>query len=117
MLYEVFSKIFCENLAKETSDFYIETKSKKAKIIAKQNGVIAGLDFCKAAFKIIGSEAIFLSKVKDGSRVKKNKVIAEEDSIGGGMCTCISPRPKSDYRIEFESILGDDAWDNLDMDG
>ena len=29
---EVFSKIFCENLAKETSDFYVETKSKKAKI-------------------------------------------------------------------------------------
>jgi hypothetical protein len=29
---EVFSKIFCENLAKEASDFYIETKSKKARI-------------------------------------------------------------------------------------
>ena len=29
---ELFSKIFCENLAKETSDFYIETKSKKSKI-------------------------------------------------------------------------------------
>lgn len=29
---ELFSKIFCENLAKETSEFYIETKSKKAKI-------------------------------------------------------------------------------------
>jgi hypothetical protein len=29
---ELFSKLFCENLAKETSDFYIETKSKKAKI-------------------------------------------------------------------------------------
>ena len=29
---EVFSKIFCESIAKETSDFYIETKSKKSKI-------------------------------------------------------------------------------------
>jgi hypothetical protein len=29
---EKFSKYFCENLAKETSDFYIETKSKKARI-------------------------------------------------------------------------------------
>jgi hypothetical protein len=29
---EIFSKIFCENLAKEASDFYIETKSKKARI-------------------------------------------------------------------------------------
>lgn len=29
---EIFSKLFCENLAKETSNLYIETKSKKAKI-------------------------------------------------------------------------------------
>lgn len=29
---EQFSKIFCESVAKETSDFYIETKSKKARI-------------------------------------------------------------------------------------
>ena len=29
---EIFSKTFCENLAKETSAFYIETKSKKAKL-------------------------------------------------------------------------------------
>ena len=29
---ELFSKNFCENLAKETSNFYVETKSKKAKI-------------------------------------------------------------------------------------
>ena len=57
----------------------ISFKDKKAKanIVAKQNGVIAGLDFCKAAFKIVGKESIFISKVKDGSKVKKNKVIAE----------------------------------------
>jgi hypothetical protein len=29
---ELFSKIFCESIAKETSDFYIESKSKKSKI-------------------------------------------------------------------------------------
>jgi hypothetical protein len=29
---ERFSKLFCESIAKETSDFYIETKSKKARI-------------------------------------------------------------------------------------
>jgi nicotinate-nucleotide pyrophosphorylase (carboxylating) len=49
----------------------------KAKIIAKQNGVIAGIALCKAAFKLIGKETIFVSKVKDGSKVKKSKVIAE----------------------------------------
>jgi len=54
---EIFSKIFCENLAKETSNFYIETKSKKARInvdvLQKQvdsvkkalNGAISGVAF------------------------------------------------------------------------
>jgi nicotinate-nucleotide pyrophosphorylase (carboxylating) len=54
-----------------------KNKKIKAKIIAKQNGVIAGLDFCRAAFKLVGKESIFISKVKDGSKVKKNKIIAE----------------------------------------
>lgn len=52
---EQFSKIFCENIAKETSDFYIETKSKKARfnadVLQKQvdsvrselNGAITGV--------------------------------------------------------------------------
>ena len=57
----------------------ISFKNKKAtaKIIAKQNGIIAGLDFCRSAFKLAGKEVIFINKVKDGSKVKKNKVIAE----------------------------------------
>ena len=54
-----------------------KNKKIKAKIIAKQNGVIAGLDFCKTAFKLIGKETIFINKVRDGSKIKKNKVIAE----------------------------------------
>ena len=48
-----------------------------AKIIAKQNGVIVGIEFCKQAFKLIGKESIFKSKIKDGKFIKKNKVIAE----------------------------------------
>ncbi len=48
-----------------------------AKIIAKQNGVIAGIEFCKQAFKLVGKESIFKSKIKDGKFIKKNKVIAE----------------------------------------
>jgi len=55
----------------------LKNRKSKAKIIAKQNGVIAGLDFCKAAFKLIGKESIFKAKIKDGKRIKKNKVIAE----------------------------------------
>ena len=49
----------------------------KARIIAKQDGVIAGLEFCKAAFKLIGRETVFIKKIADGKKIKKNKVIAE----------------------------------------
>ena len=55
----------------------LKNKKSKAKIIAKQNGIIAGLDFCKAAFKLVGKEASFKTKIKDGKKIKKNKVIAE----------------------------------------
>ena len=49
----------------------------KAKVVAKQDGVIAGIEFCRKAFELIGKESIFKSKVKDGKFIKKNKVIAE----------------------------------------
>ena len=57
----------------------INSKNKiiKAKIIAKQDGIIAGLDFCKTAFKSVGRETIFSKKVLDGKKIKKNKLIAE----------------------------------------
>ena len=57
----------------------INSKNKiiKARIIAKQNGVIAGLEFCKAAFKLIGRETVFIKKISDGKKIKKNKIIAE----------------------------------------
>ena len=54
-----------------------KNKKLKAKIIAKQNGVIAGLDFCKTAFKLTGRETVFIKKVSDGEKIRKNKVIAE----------------------------------------
>jgi len=60
-----------------TSLISFKNKKTTAKIIAKQNGVIAGLNFCKTAFKLIGKETIIINKVKDGSKVKKNKVIVE----------------------------------------
>jgi len=55
----------------------LNKKKIKAKIIAKQSGIIAGIDFCEQAFKLIGKETVFRPKVKDGKSIKKNKVIAE----------------------------------------
>ncbi len=53
----------------------INSKNKiiKAKIIAKQDGIIAGLEFCKAAFKLIGRETVFIKKITDGKKLKKIK--------------------------------------------
>ena len=47
-----------------------------ARIISKQNGIISGLNFCKAAFKLIGKEVVFSPRIKDGKKIKKNQVIA-----------------------------------------
>jgi len=57
----------------------VNSKNKiiKAKIIAKQDGIIAGLEFCKTAFKLIGRETVFIKKISDGKKIKKNKMIAE----------------------------------------
>ena len=57
----------------------ITSKNKviKAKIIAKQDGIISGLEFCKTAFKLIGKEVVFKQKIRDGEKIKKNKVIVE----------------------------------------
>ena len=57
----------------------VNSKNKviKARIIARQDGVIAGLEFCKAAFKLVGKETVFIKKISDGKKINKNKVIAE----------------------------------------
>ena len=51
----------------------ITSKNKivRAKIIAKQDGIISGLDFCKTAFKLIGKETVFKKKNKRWNENKK----------------------------------------------
>ena len=49
----------------------------QAKIISKQDGIISGIDFCKAAFKLLEGKSKFLPRTKDGKKIKKNQIIAE----------------------------------------
>ena len=80
-IFSVVKKALAEDLSPkgDLTTNLISSRNKiiKAKIIAKQNGIISGINFCKTAFKITGKETIFKSKYKDGEKVKKNKVIAE----------------------------------------
>jgi len=57
---------------------FLKNKNKiaVAKIISKQNGVIAGIDFCKNAFLLLDKKAKFKKKIKDGSNIKRGKTIA-----------------------------------------
>ena len=59
-----------------TTKFIKNNKKIEAKIIANQNCIIGGLNFAKAAFKYSDKKIIFKSKTKDGSKIKKGKVIA-----------------------------------------
>ena len=54
-----------------------KNKIVQAKIISKQNGIISGINFCKAAFKLLERKCKFLQRIKDGKKVKKNQIIAE----------------------------------------
>ena len=80
-IYTVVKKALLEDLSPkgDLTTNLLDSKNQiiKAKIIAKQNGIISGLDFCKNSFKLIGKETIFNQKTKDGKKVKKNQVIAE----------------------------------------
>ena len=57
----------------------INSKNKivQAKIISKQSGIISGINFCKAAFKLLERKSKFSQKIKDGKKVKRNQIIAE----------------------------------------
>ena len=54
-----------------------KNKIVQAKIISKQNGIISGINFCKAAFKLLERKSKFLQRIKDGKKVKRNQIIAE----------------------------------------
>ena len=51
-------------------------KKIKAKIISNQNCIIGGLNFAQDAFKYSDKKIIFISRTKDGNKIKKGEVIA-----------------------------------------
>lgn len=48
----------------------------KAKFIAKEDGVISGIEVCKKVFELVGGAFEFVSFVKDGQSVKNGEIIA-----------------------------------------
>ena len=59
-----------------TSNLIKNNIKKKAKLIANQNGIIAGLKFAIQTFKLIDKKIKFKLKKKEGSLIKKGDLIA-----------------------------------------
>lgn len=80
MVYQVIKAALKEDLGTGdlTSRAIIPKGQKaKARIIAKETGVIAGLSVAKEVFRALDRSLRFSPKVKDGKKVKKGTVIAE----------------------------------------
>ena len=60
-----------------TKACFPKKRNAKARIIAKQRGIIAGLRIAKIVFKTVDNKINFKSLVKDGIEVKKGDVLAE----------------------------------------
>ena len=59
-----------------TTKLIRNSKKIKAKIISNQNCIVGGLSFAKEAFKYSDKKVIFKSKLKDGRKINKGKVVA-----------------------------------------
>ena len=63
------------------------TKRANAKIIAKADGVVAGLDVVRWVFEAIDGAMVFKAQVKDGDRVVAGDVLTEVSGSARGLLT------------------------------
>lgn len=61
-----------------TTDYLIDDNSvSEAYYVAKDDGVLCGIDIAKRVFKLLDDSIVFETKIKDGEKVKKGDIIAE----------------------------------------
>lgn len=60
-----------------TDNLIKEDATSKAVLIAKEDGIIAGLAVAKRVFELLDHKVSFVAKIKDGDFVKKGSLIAE----------------------------------------
>lgn len=61
-----------------TTDYLIDDNSvSEAYYVAKDDGVLCGIDIAKRVFMLLDDSIVFETKIKDGEKVKKGDIIAE----------------------------------------
>ena len=61
--------------------------SLRGRIVAKENGVVAGLEVAKQVMLALDQQVVFDAKVEDGSRVESRTVLAELEGSARGLLT------------------------------
>ena len=59
----------------------------RGRIVAKQDGIVAGLDVAKHVFLSLNSDVTFLAKTQDGSRVTRRDVLADVEGPARALLT------------------------------
>ena len=59
----------------------------RGRIVAKQDGVVAGLDVAKDVFSALNDRVTFLAKTEDGSRVTRRDVLADVEGPARALLT------------------------------
>ena len=70
---------FVKTLLNDHSDLIDRNIQKTVKMISNQNGILGGIEFAKETFKLIDKKIKFKNKKKDGSRIRKDQVVATID--------------------------------------
>ncbi|MFA7105939.1 MAG: carboxylating nicotinate-nucleotide diphosphorylase [Candidatus Izemoplasmatales bacterium] len=60
-----------------SSEYLFSNEVSEGKFIAKEDGVISGIEVCEEVFKQIDEDTDFITLKKDGDFVKKGEIIAE----------------------------------------
>ena len=61
-----------------TTDYLIDDDSiSEAYYVAKDDGVLCGIDIAKRVFMLLDDSIVFETKIKDGEKVKKGDILAE----------------------------------------
>lgn len=61
-----------------TTESLVPSKARqRAKIVAKQNGIVAGLDVAEQVFYLLDDQIEFTAKTDEGARVESNTVLAD----------------------------------------
>ena len=66
-------------IAKDTLD--------KAKLVAKQKGIICGIEIAKKVYSLVDNKIIFTSYLKDGDKIKKGDIVFKVEGPAIGILT------------------------------